>query len=844
MNVLPRTRRRTWFASGLTGVLTAGMVFALVAGPSVVVATAAHADEATSSAVTVTAKDQDPTGYQAAPFPDLAVTVSQTQGLIAQGITVSWTGGLRSTEPTAGNGGANFLQVFQCWGDDPSSPLTPRPDRTTCQYGGALTAGGMRDSTRQIPYSEIPLQDQPYSVPGRGIFPPYTSIPFVARDKTVVSSIDTAADGTKKVNATSVNTNQFFTKYTTNEVPWAGSSADGAGSISFEVQTAAQSPGLGCGNAVTDAGTTVGASCWLVVLPRGTADNGSTAITDSGLFWDSWRHALAVRLGFQPIDARCPDGAAERQLAGSELVALAVTSWQPVVCNQKGGSVYALLTLPESDALATANRADGAAPMALTSRPLSSDAGPDRLSYAPVALTALTIAFGIDRAPSPFGHIDDEYLARARQPFTSLKLTPRLVAKLLTDSYKRAIPTGADLAYLGTNPEVITSDPDFLAVNDPEWASQLYQTPALADLISPQGRSDAAWALWSYVLADPEARAFLDGEPDPWGMRVNPWYSTSAAINAGGTALTLPREDFPRADPVEVRPEGQAPINLVAWRPYANDLDSVSGLVLRGDGLTLGQWDPTKQPPAYSKTGRTTAGYHAVIGVSDFAASSRYQVMTASLRNPAGAFVAVSEKSLTAAASAMTGAGAGGAVLAFDSSSAEARRAADAYPLALPVYAAASPRLPDSTLRKAYADFIRYAAGLGQRRGSDVGQLPDGYAPLPQAWVDQAQVAAQAIEDGATALPAPVATPPTSPAAVAVRAATTVSAADVPASQPAASAPAPSATGAASAALAGAKTPDDPASSALAAAVPGSLLAGTGGALAVPLISRLRRRVL
>ena len=32
------------------------------------------------------------------------------------------------------------------------------------------------------------------------------------------------------------------------------------------------------------------------------------------------------------------------------------------------------------------------------------------------------------------------------------------------------------------------------------------------------------WALTSYIDADPEARRWLDGVPDPWGMVVNPNY--------------------------------------------------------------------------------------------------------------------------------------------------------------------------------------------------------------------------------------------------------------------------------------------------------------------------------
>jgi hypothetical protein len=62
-------------------------------------------------------------------FSGLTVTVSRTKNLINQTITVSWTGG-HPTLPSGGDFGANYLQIMQCWGDDPNGP-----DRTQCQYG-------------------------------------------------------------------------------------------------------------------------------------------------------------------------------------------------------------------------------------------------------------------------------------------------------------------------------------------------------------------------------------------------------------------------------------------------------------------------------------------------------------------------------------------------------------------------------------------------------------------------------------------------------------------------------------------------------------------------------------
>ena len=71
------------------------------------------------------------------------------------------------------------------------------------------------------------------------------------------------------------------------------------------------------------------------------------------------------------------------------------------------------------------------------------------------------------------------------------------MAKLLTQSYVRATPVG-NPAVQG-NPQVITSDPDFIALN-PEFAALGYTTPA--DALVPLGDSDEAELLWQWIDAD------------------------------------------------------------------------------------------------------------------------------------------------------------------------------------------------------------------------------------------------------------------------------------------------------------------------------------------------------
>ncbi|MFE7846304.1 hypothetical protein ACFUTX_14040 [Microbacterium sp. NPDC057407] len=839
-------------------------------------AAAASGDEPTSSAVILTnARDALVPGAEDAPMPDLEVTVSQTKDLVSQGIRVSWTGGKPSERPSSTVGGTNFLQIAQCWGEDPEHP--GHPDRRTCQYGGTLGAGTYRDGTTEA--DDVADEDRKYTDFSDSFFEPtYTGIPFVAVnpqgivDETrapadrVLNNLKTDAAGNvvQKTGAEFVdlNTSPFFTASTTNEVKWAGAGADGSGSVPFEVQTNMQSTALGCGAPVTRSdGTVTGQSCWLVIIPRGQGDSGSSEITRSGLWWDAWEHHLAVKLEFKPLGVRCEIGAAERQLAGSELIADAIGSWQPQLCQGDDGAPFVLNVSNEADALLRAAGTEPS-PLAFTSRPVDvAQLGgtADPVTYAPVAISGIAISFAIDRQPHPIDASPEEK-ARAGLPMTELRLTPRLIAKLLTASYVDALPAGADKAHIGyksfsdpgKNPRTIVQDKEFQAINDPEWSKQIVVAASVADALVPAGRSDIATRVWEYVMSDPAARAWLDGEPDEYGMVVNPWYSTNADLNPSGVALTLPTNSFPKADPIE-KPDtsesdpadGSGAINLVTWRPYMGSFADSAYRVLRGDGAVLGEWDKNAKPPKFGSSVRQLFGSQKVIGLTTAPAAELYQTATASLRNPAGEFVAPTRDSMAAAAAAMSATKTQSKVLELDFTGAQAKAAPTAYPLTVPVYAALNPRQTDAAARAVYADLIRYAADQGQSPGTDSGELPPGYAPLPKSWVTQALLAADVIERGIASDPA---TPPTSgggdtPPAVTGDPATSPSTPQSPSSDPGAGTPdGPDATGDAAGVLAGAATPEDPSIGPIAAAVPVGVAAGLAAAAAVPLMSRLRRR--
>ena len=94
------------------------------------------------------------------------------------------------------------------------------------------------------------------------------------------------------------------------------------------------------------------------------------------------------------------------------------------------------------------------------------------------------------------------------------------------------------------------------------------------------------------MLADPEAKAWLDGIPDEWGMRVNPVYATTAAANSNGVAFGDPMPDsFPKSDPYCYQgpppgPDGSIvppPLCGTDWLPYTQSLRDAARLTRAAD---------------------------------------------------------------------------------------------------------------------------------------------------------------------------------------------------------------------------------------------------------------------
>lgn len=869
---------RAFVAGSLTAVLVGGGVG--LVGSQLSVTTAAAATEE-SSAKTLTAQDAlDPAGT---PFPDLKVTVSKTEGLTNEGLRITYSGGSLSSTTT------NYLQVAQCWGTVVEKGV-PGPARETCVFGAISGDGGLR--ARTVPATAIAENDRRYSsfqVDG------YTALPFVAYNDDLITDPSLVPEEYLVTNLTkndrgevvtrgeaglpsvNVNQNRYFTKFTTNEITWAPFADDGTGEVVFEAQTALESSGLGCGSPRgLGTGAVTGQPCWLVVIPRGTADNGANAAIYPGLWWDSWRHRIAFKLDFEPVGSRCSLSSGELQVQGSPLLAEAMSSWQGAYCGTADGRAVAYARGTDQDA-ALASATTSGAPLAVVSRPLAVGGVTDSLVYAPLALTAVTISFSVDRLVNV--NASEEEQKKSRTPFTTMKLTPRLLAKLLTDSYleslDKSIPA-ADLseldnstspatrvymtdadgerrAYLRNpdtkklNPLNITRDPEFIAIN-PDWDNNILLGVGIASAVTPIGRADAVRAVWDYILADPDAKRWLGGEADENGMVVNPFYATTNEANALGTALSLPSDSFPKADPWELpdtfnalTKAGEIAMNQIDYRPYSDSFEQSAQFVLRGDDRMLGGFDPNSTPPKWVRDVPASVGQRTVVGITDASAAARFENYTALLLNPAGQFVGATTDGMLAAASAMTEIVQGKGVRNFDSGSDKAKTATTAYPLTMPIYAAMNPVDPDKSSRGDYASLVEFIATEGQQPGESVGDLPRGYAPLPASWVTQATSAAATARQGVTPTPSPTLPAPNAAAPIysgGLSYGTPVYPVAASGSEGGAVAP-PTQTPITVAQLG--VTPDDPGTEPLAAAVPIGLAAGLVAALAVPLVSRSRR---
>jgi hypothetical protein len=511
---------------------------------------------------------------------------------------------------------------------------------------------------------------------------------------------------------------------------------DGTGSAEFDVWTSAQNASLGCSQTV---------ACSLVAVPimgiscdtnsttpasdvSQCQDTGAFApgqlMPNAGLWWSpsNWQNRIIVPLTFAVPDDACNIVSSNNvvDVFGSEMMIQATGQWEPNFCLNPA-SHFSFVHVETGEPEARNLVAAGTAEAAFTSYAQPGGYGKPVVS-APVAVTGFAISYAIDGANG--------------QPYTTLKLTPLLLAKLLTESYPGDLFMKQDDPGLANNPLNITVDPEFIALNPGITQNTSAGDEAAAELIAMSSDSDVMEALTTYINDDPTARAWLNGTPDQWGMVVNPAYK----------GITLPVDQWPLLstflptafyasdnndclynDPVPYQPLVAAPLASL------EDISEAIQYDLPNSTTVCSQPDPGSALGEKLVTnGRQTPGYRFMIGITPYADSQRYQLQTAALQTTSGTFVAPSNASLQAAAALLQPDATSGTWPIPYTEFGQAAGAA-AYPGTMVVYAAIPTSGLPATDANDYESLLQFAATTGQTPGSGVGQLPPGYLPMTKA---------------------------------------------------------------------------------------------------------------
>jgi len=593
---------------------------------------------------------------------------------------------------------------------------------------------------------------------------------------------------------------------------FAATQIDGRGSASFDVWTSEVNPDLGCSQKVPCALVAVpvmGISCdpaaagmppadqptpaeepaaaaaceqtgnWLPGTIDATNVNSGALAVSGELWWaaSNWRNRFVVPLHFAPPQNICSVASKNNrflQIYGSELMDQAMLQWQPHFCLSRKLFSMTYVRIPEPEA--AGQLAVGTIEAALVSnQPSTGFARP--VIHAPLAETGFAVSFVIDNAHG--------------LPVAHLRLDARLLAKLMTESY----PGFIDIAHNDkeilhacpgvpvpgsnqcTNPLNITLDPEFQALN-PRLPKGVGASAAASALLSLSSDTDVTWALTSYINANPAARAWLNGKPDPWGMTVNKKYKK----------IALPVSIWPLLSTYE--PQGwisggqgpgpcyavnPSPVLPLIASPVPDLVDLAADVQFNNSQSQLVCVGNPDVPLDYhlGPLGPQVVGFRFMIGITTIADAHRYHLGTASLLTHIKAGTPrkfTSPRGMTFVGPTDAGLRAAAALLAPDTTNrvwtfpyslykSNSAKAAPAYPGSMLVYADIATKGLKSAAAANYAALLRFAVGKGQRPGGGVGQLPAGYLPLTAANHLGAQAAsaradAAAVAAQAGALPA------------------------------------------------------------------------------------------
>jgi hypothetical protein len=384
------------------------------------------------------------------------------------------------------------------------------------------------------------------------------------------------------------------------------------------------------------------------------------------------------------------------------MVERAMTSWQSELC-----SISDPLSIQydsaQNEPLARTDFLSGEDDVALTTLPATGGTSSRAFTYAPVAISAVSIAFWVDNP-------------NTGEPRTHLKLDPRLVLKLLTQSYnfenegcgqglRKETGIGCDNA-VDNDPISLFDDPEFVSLNPHVGAvGDGYQVPTVV-----AGESDMTWELTRWIATNAAAKQFADGSFDPWGEHINTDY----------LGMQLPTNSLSSMDPyppIAHRYTPTYPLSQVAEYQVDNWYPAT-------------QWEPDINGN-YDDLQAEVPGNRALFAILDEADAAAFDLPVAALENADGKYVTPTDASMSAALGLMyTDSNHVTQDVSDQPRAKVAARYPDAYPLTMVIYAMVPTSGVSKKQARDIAQWLDFVAGTGQDPGNGPGQLPAGYLPL------------------------------------------------------------------------------------------------------------------
>jgi hypothetical protein len=494
---------------------------------------------------------------------------------------------------------------------------------------------------------------------------------------------------------------------------YATSAKNGTGQTQIQLLTGQEDQQLGCD---------VGVPCSLAIVPSQGGNNevfptrcndhSEDSLTSIGseafgfIGQCSWKKRIIVPLFFARTPADCPVLNANFTAIGSPMLARAMSQWQSALC-ASSDRLSIQYDSAQSEPLAREDFLDGSDDMALTTLP-ATGTGKHPFTYAPLAVSAVSLAYWVDNP-------------KTGKPLTNLRFDPRLVAKLLTQSYDFQ-NEGCGSGQLKGCDNAVDNDP-LTMFNDPEFKQLNPHVAAVGDGFQVptvlSGESDMTTTVTRWIAANKAAKSFVDGTFDPWGEHVNTDYMN----------MQLPTNAFASMDafpPIAHRYAPVFPLSQVAQYQADNWYPA-----------TFFQKDQTGN---FAKLVPELTGNRALFAVMDEGDSAPFLIPSGALLNSAGKYVKPTRATMAAAVSEMT--------TAKNHITQEIPlhgKAKNAYPLTMVIYAMVPTGGISQQKAAKIAQFLDFVAGRGQQPGTLPGDLPPGYLPLNAKQRAQTLAAAQAV---------------------------------------------------------------------------------------------------